>query len=152
MRIIAGAGATFNITEIKLYKFDDVNQIAQNKAKAMKALGPGAAAIGVGGAPSLTLAAEAAALSLVTGFLAGVAAKQAIEQLAKVQAATELLLREMGTYVPIEKIFNLALPYPSAWSADVSGLRHVHSGDDFVLINSEEGSAKIRWSSVAAVI
>jgi hypothetical protein len=57
----------------------------------------------------------------------------------------------MGEYVPVSKITNITLPYPASWSATASGVRFIHSADDFVCVQSEQGEACIRWSLVEAI-
>ena len=152
MRVLLPGAIWLHAEAIKLYQADDVGQIATTRAKAMKALGPGASFVGVGGSPSWTLAAEAGALTLVSGFLAGVAAKQAAEQLQQVQTATELMLREMGAFFEVSNITNVALPYPTSWSAMREGSKHIHSGDEFVWVRTaDQGDVCVRWAKVVAI-
>lgn len=151
MRIFIGSSC-LRIEAVRLYKSEDVAYIATTRAKAAKLLGPSGTAVGVAGAPTWTLAAEATALSLVSGIIAGAAAKQAAELLKKVQEATSVMLREMGEFFPVEQIDGRDLPHPQAWKALKDGIPYVASADDFIWVRGEHGTLAIRWSAIQAVL
>jgi hypothetical protein len=145
------SGAWIEIEQVKLYDSRRVGEISSLRARAAKALGGSGHIVGVVGAPSWTLAAEATALSLVTGFLQGAIQKQAAEALRRAQVLYEDLLERSGRYFEMATVRKIRVPHPLAWSATADGQEHIHSGDDFVWMRNREGEFAIQWQHISII-
>ena len=150
--MIAGAG-WIDILRVKLFAETRVAEIAAIRSSAMKKLGPGGQAFGVVGTPSWTLAGEAVALSLVSGFLASAAAKEGAKELRKAQNETIAMLNSEGEWFSVGDVTNISLGNPSSWIVVKEGLRFLHSGDEFVPCETAGGTVMLlKWGQVAAVM
>ncbi|UVK44849.1 hypothetical protein BPNPMPFG_000314 [Mesorhizobium sp. AR07] len=151
MRVMLSSGAWIHVGRIKLYVAAKVAEIAAIQAPALRVLGHSGGMLGVIGTPSMTFAAEAAALSLVGGFIAGIAQKQAVEALRRAQSLYEDMLMQSGRFFEVEDISKITLPKPGAWFADCDGTRYVHGGDDFLWVDTPQGPVTINWQHISVV-
>jgi hypothetical protein len=151
MRIMLSSGTWIHVDKVKLYATAKVTEIATLQAQAAKALGPSGGMVGVFGSPSIALAGEAAALSLVSGFLASVAQKQGVETLRKAQRLYQDMLMRSGRFFDVQGISGITLPKPGAWFADHEGTQYVHSGDDFLWVETPQGPLTLNWQHISVV-
>ncbi|MER9170894.1 hypothetical protein NKI12_26780 [Mesorhizobium australicum] len=151
MRIMLSSGTWIHVDRIKLYDAAKVTEIATLQAQAAKALGPSGGMVGVFGSPSVTLAAEAATLSLISGFIASVTQKQGVEALRKAQGLYQEMLMRSGRFFDVQCISGIRLPKPGAWFADHEGYRHVHGGDDFLWVETSQGPLTVNWPHISVV-
>lgn len=153
MRLLVAGAEWISVTAIKLYPEHRVSEIASARSSAMKKLGPAGAALGVAGTPSWTLAGEAVALSLVTGFLASAAAKEGMKDLRKVQEAALELVIKYGDWFEPREIINIGIPQPAVWRVVRKDASHCTNGDEFVSVKTESGEQMdVRWSAVDLVL
>ncbi len=153
MRLLVAGAEWISVTAIKLYPEHRVSEIASARSAAMKKLGPAGAALGVAGTPSWTLAGEAVALSLVTGFLASAAAKEGMKDLRKVQETALELVTKYGDWFAPSMIQHIGVPQPSVWRAVGADSTHCTNGDEFISVKNEAGDQiNVRWSAVGLVL
>jgi hypothetical protein len=100
-----------------LFRESEVGQIFRLRAEAAKALGSSSGTgVGVFGAPSLELAAEAAALGLLSRIATAAAQKAGLEYLQQAQEKADAL-RSNGAWIRADEIQNLHFPIPEMWHA-----------------------------------
>ncbi|TDR90329.1 hypothetical protein [Enterovirga rhinocerotis] len=150
MRLLLPGSGWVLVEQVFLYPEEKVQEIATLRAQAARSLGGSGLSAGVIGAPSVTLAAEAAALSMVAGFLKNVAAKQALEAIKMANEKLFDLLTNGGVPHAPMLISGSHLPDPSTWVAEAGKRRFVHSGTEYIRANCDLGLMDIRWTTVSA--
>lgn len=153
MRLLVSGTSWIEVCAIKLYREKQVGEIATARSSAMRKMGAGGPALGVAGTPSWTLAGEAVALSLVSGFLASAAAKEGLKELKKVQETALTMLTSGGEWFSPEAIEHIRIPQPALWRAKRESETFCLNGDEFISIKIEtERELEIRWAAVNCVV
>jgi hypothetical protein len=115
--IVLSSGQTLMLKRILLYDDDAVMVVAALRAHAAKGLGPtGYPGVGILGTPSLEFGTEVAGMLLVSGIISGAVQATAFQFLNRSQEQHELLSRH-GVFFDADKIKDIQIPRPSAWSA-----------------------------------
>lgn len=150
MRVMLSSGSWLQIDQVKLYSKAKVDEISSLRADAARVLGPSGTAIGVFGAPSWTLAAEAAAIGIVSSLIASANQRQAVASLRKAMLLHHDLLLQGGQYFDVKDVAKIMIPSPSAWSA-VGEAKDIflHNGDDFIGVVTPQGPFKLKWQEVS---
>jgi hypothetical protein len=112
--VILGSGQTLRVRQVMLFEEDRVVEVARLRAHAAKGLGSTGVGLGVLGTPSLAFAAEAAAVGIVSGFLANAAQKVALQTLQQANEKHSEASR-LGRFFPTTEIENIASPSPGLW-------------------------------------
>jgi hypothetical protein len=149
--VFLGSGQTLKLLKVMLYDKERVQEVTTLRANAAKNLGGIPLGAGVIGSPSWALFGEAAAISVVGGFLSGILQKQAVEMLQTAQTKSEAVARS-GTLIDFSRVTNNHVPHPHVWFATKDGRQIIHNGDDFVNVQTDTGAMSIRWNQVAAYI
>jgi hypothetical protein len=123
------SGQTLKLLKVMLYDQEGVQEVATLRANAAKSLGGGSLGVGVIGSPSWTLFGEAAAISIVGGFLSSVLQKQAVEMLQTAQTKSEAVAKS-GVFVDFAQVTNSHIPHPRVWCATVEIERRVETRSD----------------------
>jgi hypothetical protein len=123
------SGQRLTLLKVMLYDEEGVQEVATLRAKAAKSLGSGSLGVGVIGSPSWTLFGEAAAMSIVGGFLSSVLQKQAVEMLQTAQTKSEAVAKS-GVFVDFAQVTNSHVPHPRVWCATVEIEKRVETRSD----------------------
>lgn len=114
--VTMSSGKCIVLRKIRLYKEVNIISVAKLRSDASRILGPNGMMVGAIGTPSFGLAAEAAAISFVSGILAQAAKNNAINLLKNAQKLY-LKLKSDGLLFDVEKIYNISEPNLGLWSA-----------------------------------
>lgn len=150
MKLLLPGSGWITVETIALYRESDVEEIANLRAQATQALSGSGMSLGVLGSPSLTLAAETAAIGMISGLMRNAAAKKGVEALQRANNKLNDMLRSGGSSHPVSSIKGVDLPDPSFWSVDGMLHRHIHSGMDFIRVESDMGTMDVQWRAIAA--
>jgi hypothetical protein len=149
--VFLGSGQTLKLLKVMLYDKERVQEVTTLRANAAKSLGGGSLGVGVIGSPSWSLFGEAAAISVVGGFLSGILQKQAVEMLQTAQTKSEAVAKR-GALIDFSQVTNNHVPHPHVWFAAKEGGQLIHNGDEFVNVQTDSGAMSIRWNQVAAYV
>ena len=113
--ILLPSGQTFVVRGVTLVPEEQVKEIAQLKAQAMKSLGGVSTGIGFFGSPEWVLG-GVAALTFVEGLLSTVTKAAGISLLQSVATKVKELESSAFTF-PLQAVHNSHIPHPQAWYA-----------------------------------
>lgn len=150
MRLLLPGSGWIIVSNIFLYPESEVREITELRSQAARSLGGSGTSVGVFGSPSMTLAAEAVALSMVSSFVRNSAAKQGAETMRRASEKMYKLLSSGGVPHDPMLIHGSHIPDPSVWFADAGLRKFIHSGSDYIRVDSDLGKMDVRWASVAA--
>ena len=81
------------------------------------------------------------------------AAKEGLKLLRLAESRSESL-RHYGKIFPVPEVENIEYPLPNLWSAeseeDSDAQRHVHNGDEFIVVRDGENIRHLRWSAISS--
>lgn len=114
--VLLAGGQRVDLRRIKLFPAADVETVSTLRAHAAKTLGSLSSGLGIGviGTPTATLAAEAAAIGVLSSLISSAAQKSALETLSQANNKFAALKRR-GELFSFEVIAGLESPTPDAW-------------------------------------
>jgi hypothetical protein len=121
--IVLASGQTLKIRRVRLYEADKVSEIALLRASAAKSFGGVSTGIGFWGSPAWALG-GAAILGMLEGILSSASRKQGVELLKEAEAKFQEMAKG-GMYFNAVQLMNSHVPYPQAWSAIGTAVRHI---------------------------
>jgi hypothetical protein len=169
--LLLSSGQTLKVHGIELYPAEELAKIAAVRAEAAQKLGGVSTGLGFIGSPGWVIGASAA-LGLFEASLSDISKKSAIRLLAQAEELSAAA-RSLGHLCQIESIKQIERPNPGSWAAnaivskrvmdkgffgketyrDISvSIDFVHSGDDFLGVETDDGLMNIRWSSVVGYV
>ncbi len=141
-----------------LFEEGELRQVASLRAQASEKLGGVSTGIGFWGSPEWALG-GAAVLSVLEGMASNRMRTEGIALLGQAEEKEQSLMKH-SQFFPPEQIENAYLPYPSSWMAILDEeepysmtrkkSKYIHSGREFVTLNTAGGVVHVRWSEVAA--
>jgi hypothetical protein len=147
------SGKQLNVARLMLFPEPDIRQFMSLKAKAQQELGGFSTGIGFWGSPEWAIG-GAAALGLIESLVSNAKAKQGLKTLSEA-AQAQARMKTLGVFFDIHAIAGIWQPDPSAWrAAHESGdpapdtVAYIHSGDEFIWVESEGQPNAVRWASV----
>jgi hypothetical protein len=171
LMLLLSSGQTLKVHGIELYPADELAKIAALRAEAAQKLGGVSSGLGFIGSPGWVIGASAV-LGLLEASLSDGSKKSALRLLAQAEELSGAA-RSLGHLCQIESIKGVERPNPGSWTAratvskrvmdkgffgketyrDVSvSTVFVHSGDDFLGVETDGGLMNIRWSSVVGYV
>jgi GYF domain 2 len=153
VKIILTSGAELKIKAVWLYDANALAEINAKRTEAMEKLRGVSTGLGSIGSIGWVLA-SSVVIGAVEGALSAGAASSGSNLLAQV-IKMEQALRTRGVICPVGKIENIETPHPGLWRVYSRKIQStlIHSGDDFLTVQIDNGSAcSIRWSTVESYI
>jgi hypothetical protein len=170
--LLLSSGQTLRVRAVELYPAEQLAKIAGLRAQATQKMGGVSTGLGFIGSPGWVIGASAV-LGVLEAALSESSKKQALPLLRQAEQLAAAL-HSQGQLCQIEIIRHIERPNPGSWTANAVVSKRVseysgflgkeiyreekvttdlvHTGDDFLRVQTDDGLINVRWSSVVGYV